>query len=155
MGVPPPPGGKGVSDKSERGGIKGVGVTVILTDVVISPSCYDILTKAIFLCDWWPEDRSQLFRISREHQLPAPGVIRVQEIRHRNDALGFCCVPCLVYENVREMSAGKHGWDQPGKKCANGYFMIISVSISCLLVNPSYKNQWLQSLLNASLRLLY
>ncbi len=78
-------------------------------------SQYDILTKTIFLCDWGPKNWSQLLRVSREYQLAAPGIIRVQEIRYRNDALRLCCVPCFVYENVREMSAGKHCWDQPEK----------------------------------------
>ena len=46
--------------------------------------------------------------VSRKHQLTAPGIIGVQEVRHRNDTLRFCCMTRLVYENVREVIS----WEQ-------------------------------------------
>ena len=78
---------------------------------------YSIIpTETIFLRGSRPKNGSQLLRVSREYQLTAPGIIRVQEIRYRDDALGFCGVPCFVYENVREMTAGKLRRHKPEKK---------------------------------------
>ena len=64
---------------------------------------YLVPTEAIVLCFLAPKDWSQLLRVSRKHKLTAPMVIRVQEVRHRNDTLRFCCMTRFVYENVREM----------------------------------------------------
>ena len=43
-------------------------------------------------------------------------MIRVQEIRYRDDALWFSCMSCLVYENVAEMIARKLRRDQPWQR---------------------------------------
>ena len=53
--------------------------------------------------------------VSRKHQLTATGIIGVQEVRHRDDTLRFCCMTRLVYENVREVISGEECWHQPGK----------------------------------------
>ena len=75
----------------------------------------DILTQSIFLWNWRSEDRAQLLRVSRKHQLTAPGIIGVQEVRHRDDTLRFCCMTRLVYENVREVISWEQCWHQPEK----------------------------------------
>ena len=68
-----------------------------------------ILTKAVFLCYRWPENRSQLLGVSREHQLTAPVVVGIQEVRDRDDALRLGRMPSFVNKNVREMITGKTG----------------------------------------------
>ena len=71
--------------------------------------CILFLTKTIFLCDRRPKDRSQLLGVSRENQLTAPGMIRVQEVRNGDDAFRFGRMAGFVNENVREVIARKNG----------------------------------------------
>ena len=60
--------------------------------------------------------------VSRKHQLTAPGIIGVQEVRHRDDTLRFCCMTRLVYENVREVISWEQCWHQTEKWCKNKSF---------------------------------
>ena len=47
--------------------------------------------------------------VSREHQLTAPVVVGIQEVRDRDDALRLGRMPSFVNKNVREMITGKTG----------------------------------------------
>ena len=66
-----------------------------------------VLTKTKFLRGSRSEDWSQLLGVSRENQLTTPGVIRVQEVRNRNDAFRLGRMAGFVNENVREVIARK------------------------------------------------
>ena len=74
-----------------------------------------ILTKAVFLCYRWPENRSQLLGVPCKHQLTAPVVIGIQEVRDRDDALRLGRMASFVNENVRKMITGETGRNQPRK----------------------------------------
>ena len=74
-----------------------------------------ILTKAVFLCYRWPKNRSQLLGVPCKHQLTAPVVIGIQEVRDRDDALRLGRMASFVNENVRKMITGETGRNQPRK----------------------------------------
>ena len=74
-----------------------------------------ILTKAVFLCYRWPENRSQLLGVPCKHQLTAPVVIGIQEVRDRDDALRLGRMASFVNENMRKMITGETGRNQPRK----------------------------------------
>ena len=76
-----------------------------------------------------------MLRVSCQHQLTAPGVIRVQKVRYRDDTLRLGRMAGFVNENVREMIARKTCRDQPENKGLRVYLYVLRLSVYTILDN--------------------